>query len=204
MAKSSRRGMGKIAAVAIVLVMVAMVVGVGGFFASQGPPEKQSAQQIISSELAASSTSQYSSVSSNAQSTVHLTTQSTCTGAVTEGLGIAWPSCGCVLVDSTSYGSLYVQSNPKVGDNVCIAASINGTSSVSFTITSSTGSTMFSGLCVATGGINGNPPVTGDSCLAFWNTANPDPQGNPVVAGTYDLVAVGSSATLEANFTLSP
>jgi hypothetical protein len=45
--------------------------------------------------------------------------------------------------------------------------------------------------------------VTGDSCLAFWNTAQPDPRGNPIQPGDYELIATGDSQSLRANFTLS-
>ena len=196
MAWSSRRGIGRIAAVAIVLVMVAMVVGVGGFFASQGPPEKQSAQQIISSELAASSTTQFSSVSS--------TTESTCTAGatVTVAVGSSAPPCGCALLDSNSNGTLYVSPNPTVGDNVCIQATVRGSAEVFLTVTNSTGSLVFSDQCAATEGAG---PSSGDTCLSLWNTANPDPQGNAIEPGTYHLAASGASSTVElqGDFTLS-
>jgi hypothetical protein len=145
------------------------------------------------------------STAAGVSSSANTTAQSTCLASATvaEGRGTAWPPCGCALVDSTPSGSLYVQSDPKVGDNVCVAASMNGTSSIAFTITNSTGSTVFSEGCVVLGNLGGSKSVTGDSCLAFWDTANPDTQGNPVATGTYHLVAVGSSSALEANFSLS-
>jgi hypothetical protein len=194
-AKTSRRGIGKIGAALVVVVMAAMVVGVGGFFASQGPPEKLSAQQIISSELASSSASQYSSASS--------TTQTTCSAGATINVtaGSSSPPCGCALVDSNSNGSLYLSPNPKVGDNVCILATLSGSSEVFLKITNSTGSLMFSDQCAASGA----GPSNGDTCLSLWNTATPDPHGNAIEPGTYRLVATGSSAAvqLEVNFTLS-
>jgi len=199
MTKTSRRGIGKIDAAVVIVVMVAMVVGVGGFFASQGPPQKQSAQQIISSELAASSTSQRSSFSSNAQST--------CTAGttVTETIGPSAPPCGCTLVDSNSVGSLYASPDPKVGDNVCLEAYFSDSDQAQISVTNSTGSLVFSASCFASQapGTSGNP--SNESCLAFWNTANPDAHGNAIGAGAYLLVATGSSAddSLEANFTLS-
>ena len=198
MTRSPRIGIGKIAAAAVVVVMIALVVGVGGFFASQGPPEKQSAQQIISSELAASATSQHSSVSSN--------TESTCTAGatVTETIGPSAPPCGCALVDSNSSGSLYASPNPKVGDNVCLEAYFGDSDQAQFSITNSTGSIVFSASCLASQApaTDGNPG--NESCLAFWNTSNPDPQGNAIGAGVYRVSATGSSAddSLEANLTL--
>ena len=199
MTRSQRRGIGKIAAAAVVVVMIALVVGVGGFFASQGPPEKQSAQQIISSELAASSTSQYPAVSSTAQSTC------TAGATVTETIGPSAPPCGCALVDSNSIGSLYASPNPKVGDDVCLGAYFSDSDQAQMSITNSAGSLVFSASCAASQA----PATTGspadELCLAFWNTSNPDPQGNAIGAGAYRLFVTGSSAddSLEANLTLS-
>jgi hypothetical protein len=199
MTGTSRKGIGKIGAAAIVVLMVAVVVGVGGFFASQGPPEKLSAQQIISSELAASSTSQYSPVSP--------ATESTCTAGATatETIGPSPPPCGCALVDSSPDGSLYASPNPKVGDDVCLEAYFSDSDQAQFSITNSAGSLVFSASCLA-----GQAPATSgspanESCLAFWNTSKPDPQGNAIGAGVYHLVATGSSGdeSLEANLTIS-
>jgi len=199
MTKTSRSGIGRIGAAAVVVVMVAMVVGVGGFFASQGPPEKLSAQQIISMELASSSTRQYSSVSS--------TTESTCTAGATvsETIGPSAPPCGCVLVDSNSNGSLYASPDPKVGDNVCVEAYFSDSDQAHLSITNSTGSLVFSASCSASQAPATSGSPASDSCLALWNTANPDPQGKAIGAGAYHLVATGSSEadSLEANFTLS-
>jgi hypothetical protein len=99
-------------------------------------------------------------------------------------------------VDSNSNGSLYVSPNAKVGDNVCVEAYLKNTSEVSLTITDLSGNVVFSAVCAAAGGAG---PATGDTCTAFWDTANPNPQGNAITAGTYHLV----SGDLEANFTLS-
>jgi hypothetical protein len=175
------------------------VVGAGAFFGSQGPPERLSAQQIISLELASSSVSQTSSISS--------TTQSTCgtSATVTETIGSSAPACGCVLVDSNSNGSLYVSPNPKVGDNVCVEAYFSDSDRAYFSITNSTGSLVFSVSCFASQAPNTSGGPANESCLALWNTANPDPGGNAIGAGAYRLVATGPSAadSLEANFTLS-
>jgi len=201
MARALRRGVGKIAATVVVIAMVAMMVGVGGFFASQGPPERLSAQQIISLslQLASSSVSQSYSVSS--------TTQSTCAAdaTATETIGSSAPACGCVLVDSNSNGSLYVSPNPKVGDNVCVEAQFSDSDQANFSITNSTGSLVFTASCIASQAPDANGGPANESCLAFWNTANPDPQGNAIRAGSYRLVATGTSAadSLGANFTLS-
>ncbi|MDA4119700.1 MAG: hypothetical protein OK436_03840, partial [Thaumarchaeota archaeon] len=64
---------------------------------------------------------------------------------------------------------------------------------------------VFSGTCVASQQ-PGAPPPTGDTCTAYWNTAKPDPHGNPIGPGTYLLIASdyeGSPAVLQANLTLS-
>ena len=192
MAKSSRNGIGKTAAAVTAIVMVVIVVGIGGFFGSQGPPVTHSPPTTYTASQTSSSAS--------------ATTQSTCTvgGTVTESIDQSGPPCGCVLVDSNSNGSLYVSPNPKVGDNVCVEASLNDSAQVSLSITNSTGSVVFSSACVATGQTRA-PAPTGDTCMVLWNTANPDPQGNAIEPGTYHLVASGSSAAvqLEANFTLS-
>jgi hypothetical protein len=194
MAKASRRGIGKIAAGAIVIVMVAMVVGVGGFFGSQGPPQRLSAQQIMSLELASSSTSQPACTISASGS------GNTSTITVTAG---QFPPCGCTLADSNSNGSLYVSTDAEVGGIVCMTASLDDSSGVSLSVTNSTGSVVFStGTCIASA-LPGAPPSTGISCTAYWNTSKPDPQGNRVESGTYLLVArVGSAMVLEAGFTL--
>jgi hypothetical protein len=198
LAKSSRSGVGRIAAAAVIIAMIVMVVGIGGFFGSQGPPVTLTTQTVVSTSQTSSPTSNSSSASS--------TTESTCTAAanVTATVGSSTPPCGCALVDSNSNGSLYVSPNPKIGDNVCVDASLIDSAQISLSITNSTGSVVFSTVCVATPP-PGAPPPTGDTCTAFWNTANPDPEGNVIYPGTYHLVAKGSSATaqLEASFTLS-
>jgi len=170
------------AAGVVVVVMVVMVVAVGGFFASQGPPVTQPPQ-----------TSQTSS-----------TTESTCGAgaAVVENLTSSAPPCGCALAVSNSNGSLYVSPNPKVGDDVCIEATLSSSTEVLLKVTNSTGSVVFSDQCVATGGAG---PSNGDTCSSLWNTANPDPHGGAIEPGTYLLAATGGSGAveLEANFTLA-
>ena len=107
---------------------------------------------------------------------------------------------------------LYVSTDATVGDLVCLAASLNGSDTVAFTITNSTGSVVLQSLgCVSSGGL-GASPSTGDSCETDWDTAAPGESGGtitagagPVTPGTYTLVASdgqGSPAVLEANFTL--
>lgn len=131
--------------------------------------------------------------------------------AVTETLN-GWPSCDCALVASNSYAMLYVSTDATVGDLVCLAASLNGSDTVAFTITNSTGSVVLQTLgCVSTGGLGGSPS-TGISCETDWDTAAPGESGGAVTvgagavtAGTYTLAATdgpGSPAVLEANFTL--
>jgi hypothetical protein len=194
-----RRGIGKIAATLIVVMMVAIVVGAGAFFGSQGPPERLSAQQIISLQQASSSVSQAYSVTS--------TTQSTCAAdaTATETIGSSAPACGCALVDSNSNGSLYVSPNPKVGDNVCVEAQFSDSDQASFSITNSTGSLVFTASCFASQAPVASEGPSSESCLALWNTANPDPEGNAIGAGDYRLVATSAPAadSLAANFTLS-
>jgi hypothetical protein len=112
--------------------------------------------------------------------------------------------CGCALADSNSYGSLYVSSDSRVGDYVCMRASLNDSPQVYLSIKDSAGSVVFSGSCVASGA-PGAPSPTGDTCTAYWDTASPDPQGNTIGPGTYLLTASDyqGAVVLEANFTLS-
>jgi hypothetical protein len=116
-------------------------------------------------------------------------------------------SCGSnvTLEDSNSNGSLYVSSNAEVGDSMCMTASLNDSPQVHLSIINSSGNVMFSGSCVATPP-PGAPPPTGDTCTAYWDTASPDPQGNPIEPGAYRLTVSdfeGSPEVLETNFTLS-
>ncbi len=142
------------------------------------------------------------------QSTLQLTAQSTCTAGVTAtvtitvSVGQSSPPCGCMLVDSNSSGSLYVSPNPKVGDNVCLQATLNHSMQVFLKITNTAGSVVFSTQCAATGGAG---PSSRDTCLSLWDTTRPDPQGNPIEAGRYHIVAGGDSAvvSLEANLMLA-
>jgi hypothetical protein len=131
-------------------------------------------------------------------------TQSTCsvTGAITMVPGDPTPPCGCALVVSNSIGSLWASRNPKVGDTVCIMATLNGSTRVSLGITDSAGVVMLSAQCVA---LQRGGPTFGASCMSLWDTARPDPQGNAIEAGTFLLVASGSlgAVPLEANITLA-
>jgi len=164
------------AIIALVAVAIIVVAAVAYFSVSNPAP---ATGPVVQSTSSASQTPTTSTTTS--QSTPQSTIQSTCSagGTITETVGNSGPPCGCVLVDSTSSGTLYVSSNPKVGDNVCVQASLNDSPQVYLSITNSIGSVVFSGLCVATG-VTGAPAPTGDTCTAFWNTAEPDPQGNAI------------------------
>jgi hypothetical protein len=207
MTKTSRKGIGKIATAATVIAMIVIVVGVGTFFGSQGPPVTDSPPTTFTASQTSSSISATNQTSSSSS-----TTQSTCTvpnsgsGNVTITVTAEFPPCGCTLVDSNANGSLYVSSNAKVGDNVCISASLDNSASVYLSVMNPDGSVVFSaGTCVASPPPGASPP-TGDSCTAYWNTANPGSQVNPIKPGTYLLAASdyeGSAIAIEANFTLS-
>jgi hypothetical protein len=193
-------GRAVIALAAVGIIVIVAISYLSTTIQSGGPgtlENKASSTKATLSPTNSTSTTQ-STTQSTAQSTIQSTAQSTCSAGrtVTVSIGQSGPPCGCELVDSNASGSLYVSPNAKVGDNVCVEASLKNTSEVSLTITNSSGSVVFSAICVATGGAG---PATGDTCTAFWNTANPDPQGNAITAGTYHLV----SGDLEANFTLS-
>jgi hypothetical protein len=133
------------------------------------------------------------------------------TVTITQTVG-QWPGCDCALVASNSQGALYVSTNAKVGDDVCLAASLNGSDIAAFTITNSTGSVVLQTIgCVSSGGL-GASPSNGISCETDWDTAAPTESGGaiavgtgPVTTGTYTLAATegqGSPAVLQANFTL--
>jgi len=85
-----------------------------------------------------------------------------------------------------------------------MTASLNDSPQVNLSIINSSGSVMFSGSCVASPP-PGAPSPTGDTCTAYWDTATPDPQGNPVEPGAYRLTVsdLEGSQVLETNFTLS-
>jgi hypothetical protein len=102
-------------------------------------------------------------------------------------------------------GGLYVSPNPKVGDDVCVEAQFSDSDQAYFSITNSTGSLVFTASCIASQAPNASGGPSSESCLALWNTANPDPEGNAIGAGAYRLVATSPSTadSLEANFTLS-
>ena len=99
-------------------------------------------------------------------------------------------------MDSNSNGTLYVSTNAVVGDDVCIAASMSKSPIVSFEVIGPTG------VFLSTPGCH-NSAFTAVSCEAFWDTAQPDPRGNPIQPGDYELIATGDSQSLRANFTLS-
>jgi len=141
-------------------------------------------------------------------SSTRSTSQSTCTSppgkagnatvAITETAG-QWPPCSCALVDSNSNGTLYVSTNAVVGDDVCIAASMTESPIVSFEVIGPAGVYLSTPGCM-------NSAFTAVSCEADWDTAQPDPRGNPIQPGSYELIASdgeGSRAVLEANFTLT-
>ena len=107
-----------------------------------------------------------------------------------------WPGCACALVDSNSNGTLYVSTNAVVGDYVCIAASMSKSTIVSFEVIGPTGVFLSTPGCV-------NSAFTAVSCEAGWDTAKPDPRGNQIQPGVYELIATGDSQSLRANFTLS-
>lgn len=180
----SRTGIGKVAALVVVVVMALVVVGVGGFFASQGPPVTLTPETVALSQTSS--------------------TQSTCAAGetVVGNLTASGPQCGCVLVVSNSNGSLYLSPNPKAGGIVCMQANLTDSAQVALKVTDSAGGTVFSDQCVTT---QGGVLSSGDTCLTLWNTASPDLEGKAVEPGAYLLVATGASGAvqLEANFTLS-
>ncbi len=187
---SHRTAMSRVAMVLVVAATIIVVATIGYSMTNPGEPS-----------MVESTTSQQ-------------TTRSTCaappgsagTITVTVTANQPWPPCYCILVDSNSQGSLYVSTSAKVGDDICVAASLNESQSVAFTITNSTGSVVFSTPgCVGTQA-PGGPPSIGVSCMADWNTTKPDSYGNAIEPGTYHLVASdgqGSAAILEGNFTLA-
>ena len=104
--------------------------------------------------------------------------------------------CGFSRVDSNSNGTLYVSTNAVVGDDVCIAASMSKSTIVSFEVIGPTGVFLSTPGCI-------NSAFTAVSCEASWNTARPDPRGNTIQPGDYELIATGDLQSLRANFTLS-
>jgi hypothetical protein len=179
-------------------IVVALAIGAVAYF-GYGSLDSKPGSSSTSSAMSVSSTSRSPTASETALAIT--TTESTCSdGNIVEGMGISWPPCGCVLVNSTSIGALYLQPDPSVGDYVCLAAAMNGTQPVSLTVLNSNGTAVFSEHCVATGGISGSA-VAGDSCVALWNTTKPDSDGKGVTPGNYELVATGNG-DITANFTL--
>jgi hypothetical protein len=194
-AKSQRPAIGR-AVIALGAVAIIVVAAVAYF--SLTSPGGSTATQTPTPSTGAS----HSATQSATQSTCTVPSSGNVTVTVTAG---QFPPCGCSLVDSNSNGSLYVSTSAKVGDNVCITASLNNSPQVNLSVKNSIGVVLFSGTCVASQPPGASPP-TGDTCTAYWNTANPDPRGNPIEPGTYLLVASdyqSSPAVLEANLTLS-
>lgn len=189
-------------AVAIIVVAAAAFFSMTPMINPGGPAAGISTSS--STETTQTPTSTTGSSRSTAQSscTVHASGGGNITVTVTAG---QFPPCGCALVDSNSNGSLYVSTNSKVGDIVCITAALNNSPQVYLSITNSAGGVVFSGSCVASQ-LPGAPSPKGDTCAAYWDTSKPDLQGNPIEPGTYHLIASdyeGSPVVLETNFTLS-
>lgn len=201
----------------VLLVITAIVVAGATYsyfsYTNPGGPastisSSPSTSQSTSTFLTGSNSSQSVSSSECAPSPGHTGNSSY---TVTE---TGWPGCDCALVASNSQGMLYVSTNAKVGDDVCLAASLYDSDTVAFTITNSTGSLVLqTAPCIALGA-PGTPSPTGDSCETDWNTAAPGESGGvvtvgmgAVTAGNYSLAAgdgTGSASVLEANFTLGP
>src|SRR5271170_1704317 len=189
---ASPRG-GAVQRTALVLVVIAAIAAAGAAYSYFSYTNPGSQPSTISSSL---STSQSTCAASPGQ-----TANSSYTVTVTANE----PGCGCTLVDSNSHGTLCVSTDADVGDNVFLAASLNDSDTVAFTITNSTGSVVFQTIACVGGGEFATPPSTGVGCGTDWDTAAPDPQGNPIAPGTYTLAATdsqGSPIILEANFTL--
>lgn len=185
---------GMILSLAIIAILAIGAVAYLGYGSLDSKPGSSSISSAISV-----STSQSPTPSETTMSIT--TTESTCAdGNIVEGMAISWPPCGCVLVNSTSIGALYLQPNPSVGNYVCLAAAMNDTQTVSLTVLNSNGTAVFSGVCAATGGAPGSA-VAGDSCVALWDTTKPDSAGDAITPGSYELVATGSG-DITANFTL--
>ena len=196
-----RSGIGRMTLPLVIVALLAIgavaYLGYGSLYLKLGSSPASSAMSVSSSSSLSSSQS-----TTLSETTMPITTtESTCAnGNVLEGTGISWPPCGCVLVNSTSVGALYLQPDPSVGDYICVAAAMNGTQTVGLTVLNSSGAAVFSGVCVATGGISGSA-VAGDSCVALWDTTKPDSAGDTVTPGNYELVATGNG-DITANFTL--
>ena len=114
-----------------------------------------------------------------------------------------YPPSGCTLVASNPYGSLYVSTDAKAGDPICLSASLNDSPEVYLEVTTLKGAVVHSPVaCMAAlpPPRAGVPPPTGSSCTAYWNTSN------ATKPGTYRLIAGADSSApidLTANFTIA-
>jgi hypothetical protein len=180
-----KRGVGaQVAGFAVVVVCVVAAIG------------------VVSLTQSGATSASSSEGTHSATSTVEATTcapspgeAGSATVTITQTAG-QWPGCACALVDSNSNGTLYVSTNAVVGDDVCIAASMSKSTVVSFEVVGPTGVFLSTPGCVNSAG-------TAVSCSDFWDTAQPDPRGNQIQPGDYELIATGDSQSLRANFTLS-
>ncbi len=190
---SSRRNKWNLAFVVAALAVVVIVLAAGYFVLMQR------AAQTGGTWVG---TSQTNSSESRAASSCNIPPGGTKNVTITA----QFPPCDCALVQSNSNGSLFVSTNARVGDNVCLTASLNNSATVYLAVENSAGKLVYSpGMCAATGR-PGAPPPTGDTCTAYWDTTRPDTQGNPIGPGTYHLIASsyeGAPISLQANFTLS-
>jgi hypothetical protein len=163
---SQRAAIGR-AVIALGVVVVIVFTAVAYSTVLPGGPA------VVESMSSSTETAQTPTSSAGASlSTSRSAIQSTCT-VPPSGIGNftitvtagQFPPCGCVLVDSNSNGSLYVSSNAKVGDNVCITASLNHSPQVNLSVENSTGSVVFSGTCI-TSKPQGAHSLTGVTCTA--------------------------------------
>jgi len=183
-----KRGLGtQVAVFAVIVVFVVAAIGVVSLTQSE-----------------ATSTASSNEGTHPATSTTSTAEAATCApspgeagnAAVTITQTAQWPPCACALVDSNSNGTLYVSTNAVVGDDVCVAASMSASPTVFFKVIGPTGVFLPTVGCV-------NSAFTAVSCETFWDTAHPDPRGNQIQPGDYELIATGDSQSLRANFTLS-
>jgi hypothetical protein len=189
----------------VAVVGIAVIVVAAASFLSLNNPGGPAARQTTSQS---NGTTQ---LPAKMISSVQSATQSSCsvrsggsgnaTMTITVTIGQPPPCGGCELVDSNSNGSLYVSTDARAGDDVCMAASLNYSDEVYLSVTNSAGTLVFSPPACVAGG-----PSQGDGCMVGWDTSSPDLQGNPIEPGTYRLTASDSQSApvvLEANFTLS-
>jgi hypothetical protein len=176
-------------ALAVIVVPIVIVVAVAGFLAIEGSTPRTTVACIPEQGCNDVTTSQSTCAPSPGE-------VGNATVTITETAG-QWPPCSCALVDSNSNGTLYVSTNAFVGDDVCIAASMSASPTVSFEFIGPAGVFLSTPGCI-------NSAFTAVSCEASWDTAQPDPRGNQIQPGVYELVATGESQSLRANFLLGP